>query len=66
MATIDTEIEIEVQCECGNELTVKSTDGSRYGFGGKIITVEPCEDCKAEADEEGYNRGYDEREAEEG
>lgn len=61
MATLNTEIEavgqpeaIEIRCECGNELTVKSTDGMRYGFDGRlimIVMVEACEDCveKAEA-----------------
>jgi hypothetical protein len=47
---------------CNTALEVKSPDMDRDGE--ISITIEPCETClksaREAADEEGYNRGYDE------
>lgn len=49
MATMKFEVEVEVFCTCGDELTVK-----RVGDG--TLNVEPCDRCLTDK----YNEGYDE------
>ena len=48
MATMKVEIEVEVYCTCGDELTVK-----RVGDG--TLNVEPCQNCL----DNKYNEGLD-------
>ena len=50
---VDLSFEIGVVCEkCGNKLSAEYENG--------LLSVEPCEKCLNDADNEGYTRGYDE------
>lgn len=50
----EVKVEIEVWCSCGEGLCGQSTGRGRSGG----ITVEPCDKCLKEAEQEGYDRGY--------
>lgn len=53
-------VEIEVYCSCGEGLcNSTSTKNTRLG---EALVVEPCSSCIAHADEQGYDRGYNQAE----
>jgi len=55
----DITFDIGVVCErCGNDLSALYDERK-----GNLI-VEPCDKCLNEADDEGYDRGYDTRDKE--
>jgi phage FluMu protein Com len=53
---------ITIKCaECGAELTAEEAPKSWTDYGADVtVTVAPCNDCLARADQEGYDRGLDE------
>ena len=55
----DIEVCVEIYCSCGagicNNASVSSKHSNRPAF-----TVEPCEKCLSNADDEGYKRGRSE------
>ena len=55
MATMKTEVEVEVFCTCGDELDIQ-----RIGDG--TINVSPCDNCLKKKYDEGYDEGYAEGE----
>ena len=50
MATMKTEVEVEVFCTCGDELDIQ-----RIGDG--TINVSPCDNCLSKKYDEGYAEG---------
>ena len=60
-------VEFEVFCErCGRGLcaTVTESNVKRYGT-DKQYTLPPCVDCMKDTYDEGFEKGYDERDGEE-
>jgi len=54
MPTINTEVEFDVYCTvCSKNLDVDI----KYEKGGYQVYVEPCDNCIAEAESEGYDNG---------
>ena len=57
-------LEFEVLCEkCGAGLCNKSSTRDSLRRSMPQVTVEPCSKCLDNADDAGYNRGYQEGEA---
>lgn len=59
----DIEVCIEIYCSCGNGIC-NNTSVSSKNSGRPAFTVEPCEKCLSNADDEGYKRGHSEGYAE--
>lgn len=57
MGTLDIQVSLEVECECGAKLDA-AVERYHGGRTGERVVVQPCETCGSDQYQEGYDEGY--------
>lgn len=60
MPSMEINVDFEVFCDCGENLSVKSNAELARRGGGQVITVPPCSKCCADTFDQGLKAGRDE------